>query len=48
MIFNLDLGEISFLNVVNTAIVIKEICDEINISCFCKTSGAIDYMFLFH
>ncbi len=40
MMLDLDPGEISFLEVVNTALVIKEICDEINIPCYCKTSGA--------
>ena len=40
MILDLDPGEISFVDVVNTALIIKEICDEINISCYCKTSGA--------
>lgn len=40
MMLDLDPGEILFVDVVNTALVIKEICDEINISCYCKTSGA--------
>lgn len=40
MMLDLDPGDISFVDVVNTALVIKEICDEINISCHCKTSGA--------
>ncbi len=40
MMLDLDPGEISFVDVVNTALVIKEICDEINIPCYCKTSGA--------
>jgi len=40
MTLDLDPGEISFIDVVNTALVIKEICDEINIPCYCKTSGA--------
>lgn len=40
MILDLDPGEISFNDVVNTALVIKEICDQLNISCYCKTSGA--------
>ena len=40
MMLDLDPGEISFVDVVNTALVIKEICDVINISCYCKTSGA--------
>lgn len=37
---DLDPGEISFKDVVDTALVIKEICDEINSTCYCKTSGA--------
>jgi len=37
---DLDPGEISFKKVVDTALVIKEICDELKIECFCKTSGA--------
>ncbi|NEW82985.1 MAG: DNA ligase D [Mariniphaga sp.] len=40
MMLDLDPGEISFVDVVNTALVIKDICDEINIPCYCKTSGA--------
>ena len=40
MILDLDPGEISFKQVVNTALIIKEICDELKIHCFCKTSGA--------
>ncbi|MCY7411374.1 MAG: DNA ligase D [Chitinophagales bacterium] len=40
MMLDLDPGEISFIDVVNTALVIKEICDQINIRCYCKTSGA--------
>jgi len=40
MMLDLDPSEISFVDVVKTALVIKEICDEINISCYCKTSGA--------
>lgn len=40
MILDLDPGNIDFTEVVNTALVIKDICDELNISCFCKTSGA--------
>ena len=39
-ILDLDPGNISFTDVVNTALVIKEICDEISIPCICKTSGA--------
>lgn len=40
MMLDLDPGEISFIDVINTALVIKEICDEIQIPCHCKTSGA--------
>ncbi len=40
LMLDLDPGNISFTDVVNTALVIKEICDETGISCFCKTSGA--------
>ncbi|MGB8492258.1 MAG: DNA ligase D, partial [Bacteroidales bacterium] len=40
MVLDLDPGEISFTEVTNTALVIKEICDEIKIPCFPKTSGA--------
>jgi bifunctional non-homologous end joining protein LigD len=40
MILDLDPGKIAFKEVVNTALVIKEICDELKINCFCKTSGA--------
>jgi len=40
VILDLDPGDITFVDVVNTALVIKEICDESGINCFCKTSGA--------
>lgn len=40
MILDLDPGEISFIDVVNTAQVIKGICDELEIPSYCKTSGA--------
>lgn len=40
MMLDLDPGNISFVDVVNTALVIKEVCDEVNIPCYCKTSGA--------
>ncbi len=40
LILDLDPGNISFVEVVNAALVIKETCDEINIPCYCKTSGA--------
>ncbi len=37
---DLDPGDISFTEVVDAALVIKEICDQLKINCFCKTSGA--------
>ncbi|MGE5395286.1 MAG: DNA ligase D [Candidatus Saccharibacteria bacterium] len=40
IMMDLDPGDIAFTEVVNTALVIKEICDEINIPAWCKTSGA--------
>lgn len=40
LILDLDPGKIPFKEVVRTALVIKEICDELEIPCFCKTSGA--------
>ncbi|MBC8004982.1 MAG: DNA ligase D [Verrucomicrobia bacterium] len=40
IMLDLDTGDIPFTEVVNTALVIKEICDEINIPAYCKTSGA--------
>ncbi|MFO7978009.1 MAG: DNA ligase D [Bacteroidales bacterium] len=40
MMLDLDPAKIAFKEVVNTALVIKEICDEIDIPCYCKTSGA--------
>lgn len=40
MIMDLDPGNISFKEVVRTALKIKEICTEIGIVTFCKTSGA--------
>lgn len=39
-ILDLDPGDISFKEVVNTALVIKEISDELQIDSYCKTSGA--------
>jgi len=39
-ILDLDPGDIAFKEVVNTALVIKEISDELKIKCYCKTSGA--------
>jgi bifunctional non-homologous end joining protein LigD len=40
MIMDLDPGEIGFGEVVRTALKIREICTEIGIETFCKTSGA--------
>lgn len=40
IMLDLDPGDIAFTEVVNTALAIKEICDEINIPAYCKTSGA--------
>lgn len=40
LMMDLDPGKIGFKHVVDTALVIKDICDELDISCFCKTSGA--------
>jgi bifunctional non-homologous end joining protein LigD len=40
MMLDLDPGKIAFEEVIRTALVIKEICDELAINCFCKTSGA--------
>ncbi|HTO14494.1 MAG TPA: DNA ligase D [Edaphocola sp.] len=40
MILDLDPGEISFKEVVNTALVAKELCDILKIPAYCKTSGA--------
>lgn len=40
LMLDLDPGDISFVDVVNTALVIKELCDEIEIPAYCKTSGA--------
>ncbi|MBK8551981.1 MAG: DNA ligase D [Ignavibacteria bacterium] len=40
MIMDLDPGKISFTEVVKTALVTKEVCDEIGVKCYCKTSGA--------
>lgn len=40
LILDLDPGNISFNEVVNTALVIKEVCDETGIKSYCKTSGA--------
>ena len=40
MILDLDPADIDFKHVIETANVIKELCDEIGIDCYCKTSGA--------
>jgi bifunctional non-homologous end joining protein LigD len=40
MMLDLDPGKIDFIHVVDTALVIKEVCDTIGMKCFCKTSGA--------
>jgi bifunctional non-homologous end joining protein LigD len=40
MMIDLDPAKIAFSYVIDTALAIKEICDEINILCYCKTSGA--------
>lgn len=40
MMLDLDPGDISFTEVVNTALVVKELCDELKVNSFCKTSGA--------
>lgn len=40
LILDLDPADIPFTAVVDTALAIKEICDQVEISCYCKTSGA--------
>ncbi|HAH26230.1 MAG TPA: DNA ligase D [Prolixibacteraceae bacterium] len=40
IMLDLDPGNVPFRDVVDTALAIKEICDEINIPAYCKTSGA--------
>jgi len=40
MILDLDPGNIDFIYVVKTALEIKNIFDQLEIKCFCKTSGA--------
>jgi bifunctional non-homologous end joining protein LigD len=37
---DIDPGDISFTDVVNTALVVKELCDAAGIHSYCKTSGA--------
>jgi len=40
MMLDLDPGNNPFRDVIRTALVIKEVCDEIEVPCYCKTSGA--------
>lgn len=40
MMLDLDPGKIDFEHVIDTALVIKEVCDDLKIPSFCKTSGA--------
>jgi len=40
LMLDLDPGHIPFQKVVDTALAIKDICDALKISCYCKTSGA--------
>ncbi len=40
IIMDLDPGKIDFKYVVKTAIELKAVCDEFDIPCYCKTSGA--------
>jgi bifunctional non-homologous end joining protein LigD len=40
MMLDLDPGDIPFKAVIDAALVIKELCDEIKVPCYCKTSGA--------
>lgn len=40
MMLDLDPGDVPFKKVVDTALVIKDICDELTIDCYCKTSGS--------
>jgi bifunctional non-homologous end joining protein LigD len=40
LMIDIDPGDISFTDVVNTALVVKELCDETGIPSYCKTSGA--------
>jgi bifunctional non-homologous end joining protein LigD len=41
LMLDLDPGDyVSFTDVVNTALVIKELCDQISVPAYCKTSGA--------
>jgi bifunctional non-homologous end joining protein LigD len=40
MVIDLDPEQIDFKEVVKTALVVKDVLDEINAACYCKTSGA--------
>jgi len=40
MIMDLDPGDIGFKEVVRTALKIRDVCDQIDVETFCKTSGA--------
>lgn len=40
MVIDLDPGEISFKEVVKTALLTKQVFDSLGIDCYCKTSGA--------
>lgn len=40
IVLDLDPGDVPFADVVATALVIKELCDEIKVPCYPKTSGA--------
>jgi bifunctional non-homologous end joining protein LigD len=40
MVIDLDPEKISFLEVVNTALEVRNVFQEMNIECYCKTSGA--------
>lgn len=40
MMMDLDPGKIAFTHVVDAALTIRQICEEISMKCFCKTSGA--------
>ncbi|HMS64378.1 MAG TPA: DNA ligase D [Ignavibacteria bacterium] len=40
LILDLDPGKIGFKEVIKTALAVKELCDELELKCYCKTSGA--------
>lgn len=40
VMLDLDPGDIPFIEVINTAIVIRNLCEELEIETYCKTSGA--------